>query len=133
MVKDEDEQNYLKLKFLKFIENYILRFEKEMEIKEEKLKELEEKSDLVESTMEEFRSKINFLENEIYGEEDEEGGFEITCPYCNYEFEAEIEEDIDEIRCPECGNIIELDWGDDSENQDNDGCCGGGCSHCGNC
>ena len=134
VVKDEDEQNYLKLKFLKFIEDNILRFESEMERKEEKLKELEEKSYLVENVMAEFRNKLNFLENEIYGDEEGEEFFEIVCPYCNFEFDADIGDEIEEIRCPECDNIIELDWGDNDENQDdNNGCCGGGCSHCGNC
>lgn len=135
VVKDEDKQKYLKLQFLKFIEGYIMRFEEEMDRKEEKLKELEKKTELVDSTMEEFRSKLKYLENEIYGEEDFDNGFEITCPYCNYEFEADIEEDIDEIRCPECENIIELDWvGEEEDNKnDHNGCCGGGCSHCEGC
>ena len=88
---------------------------------------------MMENTVEEIRNKIKYIENEIYGEDDE-NIFEISCPYCNYEFDADIGEDIEEIRCPECENIIELDWGDNDNSQDgNDGCCGGGCPHCGNC
>ena len=39
--------------------------------------------------------------------------FEIVCPYCNYEFIADIDEHEDEILCPECNNPIELDWSED--------------------
>lgn len=132
VVEGEEKQNYLKLKFLKFIEGNIARFEEETEKREEKLKELENKSDMMESTISEIRSIIKYIENDFYGEEDEDS-FEITCPYCNYEFEADIEDNIDEIRCPDCNNIIGLDWGRDDKNQDDNGCSSGGCSHCGNC
>ena len=133
VVEGEEKQKYLKVKFLQFIEENIARFEEEIERREEKLKELEKKSEMMESAMKEIRSKISYIENDFYGE-DEKENFEITCPYCNYEFEAEIEDEIGEIRCPECENIIELDWGDYSDDQEgNNGCCGGGCSHCGNC
>lgn len=132
VVEGEEKQNYLKLKFLKFIEGNIARFEEEIERREEKLKELENKSEMMESYMEEIRSKIRYIENDFYGEDDEDN-FVITCPYCNYEFEADIGEEIDEIRCPECQNLIELDWGGDDDNQDSNGCCGGGCSQCNGC
>lgn len=132
VVEGEDKQKYLKLKFLKFIENNIARFEEEIERREEKLKELENKSDMMESTMEEIRTRIRYIEDEFYGEEYEDS-FEITCPYCNYEFEADIEENIDEIRCPDCQNIIELDWGAGDENKEDKGCSNGGCSHCNGC
>ena len=40
------------------------------------------------------------------------------CPYCNYEFQTDYDEDINEIPCPECGRIIEIDWSDNEEDDE---------------
>lgn len=64
------------------------------------------------------------IQNDIYGEE--EGEFDVVCPYCNKEFTVDYNENNTEIECPECKNIIELDWNLDDE-------CGGNCSHCKGC
>jgi len=58
--------------------------------------------------------------------------FAIICPYCNYEFDAEIDEQFNEIKCPECGNTIELDWNGNPDD-DSDNGCHGGCSGCHGC
>ena len=68
---------------------------------------------------------------DIYDEEPE-SEFLINCPYCNFEFDADIDEDFNEIRCPECGNLIELDWNGNPDNDQDKGC-GGNCSNCGGC
>ena len=44
------------------------------------------------------QSLVNEIESDIY-EEDEGYEFEIVCPYCNYEFTADIEEDEKERLC----------------------------------
>lgn len=68
--------------------------------------------------------KISKIEDELYITDDNEDySFEIVCPYCNCEFETEIDELKTEVTCPECNNIIELDWNEE------DGC-GGDCSCC---
>ena len=36
----------------------------------------------------------------------------ISCPYCNYEFEVEYDDENHETVCPKCNNLIELDWGE---------------------
>ena len=86
----------------------------------EKLKEIRKKQIHNEKRMDELENKMHFLDEnvdylikDIYGNED--GEFKITCPYCNYEFNLDIDEDEVEILCPECKNIIELDWNDDEE------------------
>ena len=58
--------------------------------------------------------------------------FEIVCPYCNYEFFIDIDENKTEITCPECQNVIELDWTGDTEENDSHNCSGscGGCHGC---
>jgi hypothetical protein len=59
--------------------------------------------------------------------------FEMICPYCNCEFNAEIGQSKTEIKCPECNNIIELDWnGNPDDNNDEIGC-SGNCHRCGGC
>ena len=87
----------------------------------ERLKEMRKKQKHNEKRMDELESKMHYLDEnldylikDIYGNED--GEFKITCPYCNYEFNLDIDEDEVEILCPECKNIIELDWNDDGEN-----------------
>ena len=69
--------------------------------------------------------KISKMEEELYITDDNEDySFEIVCPYCNCEFETEIDELKTEVTCPECNNIIELDWNEE------DGDCHGDCSCC---
>lgn len=87
----------------------------------EKLKEMRKKQKHNEKRMDELENKMHYLDEnldflikDIYGNED--GEFKITCPYCNYGFNVDIDEDEIEILCPECKNIIELDWNEDEDN-----------------
>lgn len=62
-----------------------------------------------------IQAAIDGIESDIYEDEDKYE-FEIVCPYCNYEFKVNIEEESkEEIQCPECHNTIELDWNLDEE------------------
>lgn len=97
---------------------------KEMQQIKENQKEMTEK-------MEKMQQVIDHIENDIYS--DEGFDFEIVCPYCEYEFVIDANEDKTEIECPECNNVIELDW---SGNLCDDEECSGhchGCSSCENC
>lgn len=78
-----------------------------------------------------LEKKISKIEDELYITDDSEDySFEIVCPYCNCEFEAEIDELKTEITCPECSNVIELDWHEheDEDCHGNCSCCHGSCS-----
>ena len=55
---------------------------------------------------------------------------EIVCPYCNYQFETEFDENQKEVKCPECNNVIELDWSCDDACEDH---CSDGCDSCSGC
>ncbi|MGN1327352.1 MAG: hypothetical protein ACI4VQ_04695 [Clostridia bacterium] len=78
--------------------------------------------DKIEERVESLTNFVNLVKKDIY--QDDEYDFEIVCPYCNYEFVADVEDELkEEIECPECHNIIELDW--DGEG---DGCDGHCCS-----
>ena len=96
----------------------------------EKLDNLIEKQRQDELKIQELTEKINNIYEDIYEVQEDE--FEITCPYCNYDFYAEIDENFDEIKCPECGNSIELDWNGNPDNEQDFGC-SGSCSHCKGC
>lgn len=101
------------------------------------LKDINQKMDILitkqkqdELKIQELTEKVNMMYEDIYDEQ--EDGFEITCPYCNFDFYADINENFDEIKCPECGNSIELDWNGNPDDEQDFGC-SGGCSHCSGC
>lgn len=93
---------------------------------EKKIKEIEERQKQIELKVSKVEDSVNDIESDIYTEE-EGYDFEIVCPYCNYEFQAEINGK-NEIVCPECNNMIELDWNEEEED-----CCSGGCLGCHGC
>ena len=98
-----------------------------------RVKEVEEKQKVIEDRIEIVKKAVDGIENDIY-EDDEPYEFEISCPYCNNEFVADINsEENTEIECPECHNVIELDWTGDLYDDEDDGCSGHccGCSGCG--
>ena len=50
------------------------------------------------------------VENDLYGEDDEEDIYEVTCPSCGEVFEVdEAMLDEGEINCPACGELLEFD------------------------
>ena len=87
----------------------------------ENQKEMTEKIDKIQQV-------INHIENDIYLNEGFD--FEIVCPYCEYEFVIDADEDKKEIECPECKNVIELDWSGDLDEGDE---CSGHCHGCSGC
>ena len=109
-------------------------------ITDQKIKNIEEKQKIIEEKMQEVENYVNDIESDMLEEiesideelnqdEDDEYEFEITCPYCDNEFVADINGKA-EVKCPECNNIIELDWNDEEETS----CCSnGGCSKCPGC
>ena len=100
------------------------------------LSNIENKLDLIlqnqknlEIRMSKLENSIKRIEEDIYIDDDYE--FEIICPYCNYEFTVDMDEDKKEVTCPECKNIIELDMTGDL---DDECMCGSdGCSGCNGC
>lgn len=100
------------------------------------LENIEKKLDLILQNQHEIESKINNLEKSVKKIEsdiylDDSFDFEIVCPYCNYEFTVDMDEDRTEVTCPECENVIELDWTGDLDEFEcgHEGC--GGCHGCG--
>lgn len=90
------------LDFLNDVANSISKIEKRTTSVEEKMKKIEE----------------DLYINDDYS-------FEIVCPYCNFTFEAELDDEKKEVKCPECHNVIALDW-----NEECSGDCSSGCAGC---
>ena len=101
-----------------FFDEIFKELNKYVDEEEKKIKELKNKQKKQDKRMDEIETRMEYLDEnidnifkDIY--EEEEGDFKIRCPYCNYEFNADIDEHEVEILCPECNNPIELDWSGD--------------------
>jgi len=94
---------------------------------EERIDHIVEQQAYLDEKMKQVEKTISTIEKDIYMDDEEEYDFQIVCPYCNYEFLTEMDEELKkEVKCPECDNIIELDW----SNDEHEGCTGN-CTSCG--
>ncbi len=121
-VKDPELLDYLLNRTQKLFDAVFKELNKISDYEEEKLAQLQLKQEKQEQIVKEQQNRLNELSTrikdicaDIY---DEEGNFEIICPYCNHVFDANIDENTKEITCPECNNIIELDWSGESNDSD---------------
>lgn len=130
-IKNKDDLIYVKTRTTKLVDFIADEIEKIINYKEEKLNAIIKRQEQNDLKITELSEKIDTVYEDIYDESNDE--FLISCPYCNNEFDAEIDEESDEIRCPECGNFIELDWNGNPDDDENNHGCGGNCSHCGGC
>ena len=117
-IKDEQEliymierTNTLFDKFAESLENVVDYKEKEIEVLEKEQKEQRNRLD-------EINEKLEEVYNDMY--EDDYECFGITCPYCNFKFDVNMDESAREIICPECDNIIEIDWDENIDKNEND-------------
>ena len=128
-LKNKDDIEYVKNRFEAFFDTVLNEVNNIANTNNDKINKLEEMQKQIEAKVTKMQQIIDNIESDIY--EDSGFDFEITCPYCNYDFIIDVDENKTEIECPECKNIIELDWsGDVDDKQDgcNNGNCGG-CSH----
>ena len=96
------------------------------------MKQIEDTQNKLNGKIEQMQQVIDNIEKDIYAEDGFD--FEIVCPYCNYEFIIDVDENKTEIECPECQNVIELDWSGDVEGESGtQGCLGGNCHGCHGC
>ena len=129
-MKNKEDLEYVKKRFADFLDIVIDQMDNIMYYKKEQIEELENKQKELEERMSKMESIVNNIEKDIYSEEGCD--FEIVCPYCNYEFVIDMDDEKTEVECPECHNIIELDWSGDPEDDHIEGC-NGGCSSCHGC
>lgn len=127
-IKNEEDLNYIKQRFASFVDVIIDQMEKIITYKEVKMQQLEDTQKELQDKLSKMENIIDNIEKDIYAEDGFD--FEIVCPYCNYQFETEFDENQKEVKCPECNNVIELDWSCDDDCEDH---CGDGCDSCGGC
>lgn len=128
-IKDKDDLEYIKQRFAAFMDVVLNQMDSIMNYKDEKINELEKMQNELDARMAKMQQVIDHIEKDIY---DEDGfDFEIVCPYCNYEFVIDLDENKSEIECPECKNMIELDWTGNIDDEQSG--CGGSCHGCHGC
>ena len=124
-IKDEQDLLYTKEKFMELTMIFLDIVDRLTALTDARIKEVEEKQQAINEKIANVQAIVDGIEGDIY-ESDDSYEFEIVCPYCNYEFTTDIEdEEKDEVKCPNCNNIIELDW-----NSEEEYACGGDCAHC---
>lgn len=128
-IKNKDDLKYIKERFASFMDVVLDQIDYIMDYKEEKIVELESTQKELDERISKMQQIIDHIEKDIYSEDGFD--FEIVCPYCNYEFIIDLDENKTEIECPECNNMIELDWTGDIDNEQ--GGCHGHCSGCSGC
>lgn len=126
-IKDPNELDFVKSKISELCIDYMTSIDKILEI--------EKKQSKLESKVRKIEHELSIIEEDIYINDDIDNSnyigdkmhdndyeFEITCPYCSFEFLADEScKGEADIECPKCHNIIELDWKEE---------CSGNCSSC---
>ena len=148
-IHNKQDAEYIKGRTVELMDAISNEIERILNLKEEKISQIEKKQVMLEERLNAIQEEMNDIEQELLIEEDEEASdeideiaeeageydFEITCPYCDYDFIVDLNTDKSEVVCPECNNVIELDWtGNVEENEQyNQGCGNGHCSGCHGC
>ena len=129
-IKDKEDLAYVKQRFTAFLDIVLDQMDYIMDYKQNEISKLENTQNRLTTQINQMQQVIDNIEKDIYSEDGFD--FEIVCPYCNYEFIIDVDENKTEVKCPECENIIELDWSGDvnEEEQNQGGCQGGNCHGC---
>ncbi len=131
-IKNEEELDYIRKRFTSFVDVVLEEMDYIMDFKQEEMEKLEDTQNQLSAKIDQMQQVVDNIEKDIYSEDGFD--FEIVCPYCNYEFIIDVDENKTEIECPECQNVIELDWsGDiDGEGEEQESC-SGNCHGCHDC
>lgn len=127
-IKNKEDLEYIKKRFASFVDVMLTQMDYIMDYKEEEMKKLQQSQNEIQTKVDKMQQILDNIEKDIYS--DDGFDFEIICPYCNYQFIIDVDEDKKEVECPECHNIIELDW---TGNVDDDGDNCGDCDSCPGC
>jgi len=125
-IQNPEELEFVKEKFSELTMMFMDIIDRLTAMTDERINEIEAKQKEIANRINNVQTVVNGIESDIY-EEDDSYEFEIVCPYCNYEFTTDIEDEKNEIvQCPECQNVIEIDWNSEEELEN----CSGSCSSC---
>lgn len=126
-ITNQEERDFILDRTAQLFNVIVDEMENVLDYKTNEIQALESKQKEIDRKMDDMEAVLKNITRDIY--EDEED-FEIICPYCNNEFDADVDENVTEVVCPECENTIELDWGIEEDNNCNGNC--SGCNGCGN-
>lgn len=126
-ITNQEERDFILDRTAQLFNVIVDEMENVLDYKTNEIQALESKQKEIDGKMDDMEAALKNITRDIY--EDEED-FEIICPYCNNEFDADVDENVTEVVCPECENTIELDWGIEEDNNCNGNC--SGCNGCGN-
>lgn len=110
--QSEEDKEYFKEKTIDLFDKILSNMEEIANYREKEINDIVKKQKTAEKQISELSSAMEQMSKELYGEYDE---FEIVCPYCNCQFDVDVDETTKEVICPECNNIIELDWNEDQD------------------
>ena len=130
-IKNKEDLLYIKTRFAKFLDVVMDQMEYIMDMKEDKIQEIEKMQSQLEQKLDKVQNVVDNIERDIYSEDGVD--FEITCPYCEHEFIIDVDENKTEVECPNCENIIELDWSGDPDADEESQNCQGSCHGCHGC
>lgn len=116
-IKDEAELNNAKEQLDSIVKDVIENYDTFFEKYDEKINYLEKLQNESEKRIDDLEKRVKYFEKLI---EMEDYDIFITCPYCGFEFQTEYDENIEEIPCPECGRLIDIDWSEDDEDNNED-------------
>ena len=121
-LKNKEEIEYVKERFEMLIN------ERNTNCRKGDIDKLIERQNAMEEKLERIQTFIDNIERDIYSSDGFD--FEVICPYCDYGFVVDMDDNKTEIICPECENTIELDWSGDLDEEDG---CNGSCHGCHGC
>ena len=128
-IKDKEDLEYVKGRFASFLDVVLDQMDYIMDYKKEEITKLQNTQQELSTQISQMQQVIDNIEKDIYTEDGFD--FEIICPYCNYQFIIDVDENKTEVECPECQNIIELDWTGDVDGDEKG--CSGNCHGCDGC
>jgi len=125
-IKDEKDLEYVKVQMFNLYDILLEEVNKVEELANEKIAAILGIQVQMEEKVSKIEKELKEIQRDIYTSED--SGVTILCPYCSNEFVMELDEVRTEVECPDCNNVIELDWGNETECDGHQGC--GGCQGC---
>ena len=92
-IKNPEELEFVKGKFTELSVFFVDIIDKLTSITDARLSEIEENQREIDNRILKVQNIVKNIENDIYSD-DENYEFEIICPYCNYQFIADVDSEI---------------------------------------
>lgn len=121
-IKDPETLELVKVQIFNLYNSFFEEISKLEDLANSRMAEISQMQANMEEKLKGIEKEVKNISVDIYGEEEGEYDFTVTCPYCNNEFTVEVDELGNEITCPECNNVIELDWGHECDDDNCDSC-----------